>query len=121
MVTGYGKILRKIRIDEGEVLGDMAKRLKISIAYLSSIENGDRNLPKNFTTKIVNEYSLKRNVRIQLEKAEEEYVRETKISFKSVSPIKRQTALIFARTFNNMNDDDMKEIKMLLERKEKKS
>ena len=52
MVTSYGKILRKIRIDEGEILGEMAQKLEISSAYLSSIENGDRNLPDGFTEKI---------------------------------------------------------------------
>ena len=36
-VTAFGKILRKMRIDCSEVLGVMAKRLKVSPAYLSSI------------------------------------------------------------------------------------
>ncbi len=121
MVTGYGKILRKIRIDEGEILGDMAKKLEISIAYLSSIENGDRSLPDGFTEKISQKYSLKKNTVKQLKNAEKEYIRETKISLKNTSPIKRETALIFARTFNNMDDEDMKAIKQLLVRKEKKN
>ena len=43
-VTAFGKILRKMRIDCSEVLGVMAKRLKVSPAYLSSIENGGREI-----------------------------------------------------------------------------
>ena len=121
MVTSYGKILRKIRIDEGEILGEMAQKLEISSAYLSSIENGDRNLPDGFTEKISQIYSLKKNVIKQLKSAEKEYVREARISFKNTSPIKRETALIFARTFNSMDDEDMKAIKQLLARKEKKN
>lgn len=119
MVTQYGKILRKIRIDEGEILGDMAKKLDISVAYLSSIENGDRNLPNEFTKKISRIYSLDKNIEKQLVDAEKEYISQTKISLKHTSPIKRETALIFARTFNNMDDEDMIIIKQLLTRKEK--
>ena len=121
MVTSYGKILRKIRIDEGEILGEMAQKLEISSAYLSSIENGDRNLPDGFTEKISQIYSLKKNVIKQLKSAEKEYIREARISLKNTSPIKRETALIFARTFNSMDDEDMKAIKQLLARKEKKN
>ena len=44
-VTAFGKILRKMRIDTSEVLGDMAKRLGVSAAYLSSIENNGREIP----------------------------------------------------------------------------
>ena len=39
MVTEYGKLLRKIRIDHDEILKDMAGKLEITSAYLSSIEN----------------------------------------------------------------------------------
>ncbi len=121
MVTNYGKILRKVRIDRGEVLGDMAKKLDISIAYLSSIETGSRSLPNDFTEQLSQIYSLSKNVVKQLKSAESEYIREAKISLKNTSPIKRETALIFARTFNNMDDEDLREIKQLLARKEKKN
>lgn len=120
MVTGYGKILRKIRIENCEVLGHMAKKLDISISYLSSIENGERNLPKGFTEKVSQVYSLSKKEKIGLDKAEQEYIRETKISLKNVSSIKRETALIFARTFNDINDKEMEEIKRLLTKKENK-
>ena len=52
-VTAFGKILRKRRIDSSEILGDMAKRLDVSAAYLSSIENGLREIPDSFVEKIL--------------------------------------------------------------------
>ena len=57
-VTAFGKILRKRRIDSSEILGDMAKRLDVSAAYLSSIENGLREIPESFVEKIAKEYGL---------------------------------------------------------------
>ena len=47
-VTNLGKKLRKIRIDNDEISSDMARKLEISVSYLSAIENGKRNIPKNF-------------------------------------------------------------------------
>lgn len=38
MATNYGKVLRKIRVDRDELLKDMAGKLGITSAYLSSIE-----------------------------------------------------------------------------------
>ena len=64
---------------------------------------------------------MKKNVIKQLKSAEKEYIREARISLKNTSPIKRETALIFARTFNNIDDEDMNAIKQLLARKGKKN
>ena len=48
MLTEFGKILRKLRIDRQELLRDMAKNLEVSSAYLSAVETGKRKiLPKN--------------------------------------------------------------------------
>ena len=79
MVTNYGKILRKIRIDNGEILGDMADNLNISSAYLSSIENGGRTIPQDLTKKISEIYSLTPQQIQELEKAEIDNIKEIKV------------------------------------------
>ncbi|HAH61855.1 MAG TPA: transcriptional regulator, partial [Treponema sp.] len=45
MLTEFGKFLKKMRIDKSETLAVMAGKLGISAAYLSSIENGTRDIP----------------------------------------------------------------------------
>lgn len=40
MLTEFGKVLRSIRISRHELLKDMADKLKITSAQLSSIETG---------------------------------------------------------------------------------
>ena len=60
-VTNLGKKLRKIRIDNDEISSDMARKLEISVSYLSAIENGKRNIPKNFAEKLFKIYQLSDN------------------------------------------------------------
>lgn len=118
MVTQYGKVLRKIRIDRGEVLGDMAYNLKISISYLSSIETGARKVPQNLTEIIAKTYSLNDATISELRRAEVLNLREVKMSFNdNVSTDKKEMAVIFARTFNSINDEDMKTIREILEKR----
>ena len=44
MLTEFGKFVRKLRIDNGTVLGEMAKSIAVSSAYLSAVENGKKNI-----------------------------------------------------------------------------
>ena len=121
MVTEYGKILRKIRIDSGEVLGDMAENLEISSSYLSSIETGSRNVPQNFTDLISERYGLQKSIIKKLRKAEVLNLKEIKLPFNDkISNMRKETAVIFARTFNNIDDDDMEKIRAILVKREDK-
>ena len=42
MVTSFGKFLRNLRMDIGELLLNMADKLGVSPAFLSGVENGKR-------------------------------------------------------------------------------
>ena len=52
MTTEFGKMLRKLRIDCDENIRDMAFNLDITASYLSAIECGKRNIPKNLVDKV---------------------------------------------------------------------
>ena len=45
MLTSIGKFFRKLRIDEGEILKDMAEKLGVSVSFLSAVENGKKRMP----------------------------------------------------------------------------
>jgi transcriptional regulator with XRE-family HTH domain len=45
MLTEFGQYLRKIRIDCGDLLKDMADKLGVTSSYLSAVETGKRNVP----------------------------------------------------------------------------
>lgn len=58
MITEYGKFLRKLRIDQGQILKTMAEKLGVSSAFLSAVENGKKKIPKTWEEKLVKEYKL---------------------------------------------------------------
>ena len=58
-MTPFGKICRKIRIDKGELLRDMANKLGVTPAYLSAVELSKRKVPKDWPQKISVAYYLK--------------------------------------------------------------
>ena len=52
MTTEFGKALRKIRIEKDENMAAMAKKMEISLSYLSAIETGTRAVPDGFVEKL---------------------------------------------------------------------
>jgi transcriptional regulator with XRE-family HTH domain len=104
MLTEFGKILRKLRIDKGEILKNMADRLNMSSAYLSAIEMGKRAIPDNLVTRLIEIYALSESDIQQLKRAEAESVTQIKLDIEGASFAKKNAALVFARTFEEMDD-----------------
>ena len=66
MATGFGKFLRKLRIDSDETQGDMAKKLDVAQSFLSAVENGKKDIPKSLCRKILDLYPLSMEQKYQL-------------------------------------------------------
>ena len=115
-VTAFGKILRKMRIDCSEVLGVMAKRLKVSPAYLSSIENGGREIPEDFIAKIVTEYGLSEEQKNDLEEAKAKVKGAVNVDFtdQKTEADYVETAVMFAKDFSRLSAEQVNELKELL-------
>lgn len=56
--TDFGKFCNKLRIDNNELMRDMAKRLCVSPAFLSKVECGDSKPPMKWKEKIADLYTL---------------------------------------------------------------
>lgn len=115
-VTVFGKVLRKLRIDHSEVLGTMAKRLGISPAYLSAIENNGRDIPDGLIAKIASEYRLDESQITELEEAKARTNGAVAVQFerqKSV-PGYVQTAVMFARDFSKLTSTQVEQLRSLL-------
>ncbi|MBP3695163.1 MAG: helix-turn-helix transcriptional regulator [Thermoguttaceae bacterium] len=104
MITSFGKILRKIRIDSGEILKNMADRLEISSAYLSAIENGRRVIPETLVHQLQVAYSLSAEVVQELQKAKDESMMYIRIDLEKSSPLQKNAAIIFQRSFESIDD-----------------
>ena len=115
MVSPYGKELRKMRIDRSELLVTMAQKLDLSPAYLSAIENSTRSIPATLTEEIAKVYGLSEQELQALKKAEAESAKSIEIKLDNNFGVAgRQTALMFARSFNNISDADFERIKKIL-------
>ena len=58
MLTSIGKFLRKLRVDHGEILKDMAEKLDVTVSFLSAVENGKKHMPATWNSKICALYDL---------------------------------------------------------------
>ena len=94
--TELGKMLRKLRIDREETLGDMAERLGCTSSYLSAIEKGKRPAPAGFASKLAKLYSLSPDDERDIAAAADKTVRNVKVDLGATSDVKREAALVFA-------------------------
>ncbi len=58
MITEAGVFLRKLRLERGEKLFDMAKRLEVSSSFLSAVENGRKKFPYKWIKRLKELYQL---------------------------------------------------------------
>lgn len=114
MLTDFGRFLRKIRIDCGEILKDMADKLNVSAAYLSAVEMGKRNIPKRWINTISELYDLSEDEKIELNNAADNSAKSITLNFENISDSHKETAILFAREFENVDTETLDKIKKLL-------
>lgn len=115
MLSNYGKILRKIRIDKGLTMAQMAKAIGITSAYLSTIERGKRNIPKNLTQDIIGHYELSNEQVAELRKAEYLSMDSFEIDLSDVDLDKKTLVLSLAKNLKNMTYEQVEMIKNIVE------
>lgn len=115
--TKFGEFVRVLRIRHHEVMGDMAKMLGTSLPFLSAVENGKKNIPAEWTEKIINYYNLTVQEKNELYEAIEESKTQYKIRTENASELQRKTVTAFARSFDEIDDDTALRILELLRNK----
>lgn len=118
MLTEVGKYLRKLRIDRGEILRDMAVKLNVSSAFLSAVENGKKNMPDTWVTKLAAIYELSSIQVDELKNAILKSRNEVELNLRNVPDENRQLAISFARQFDSLDEETVKSIMRLLKRHE---
>ena len=104
MLTDFGRFLRKLRIDRGELIKDMAEKLGVTASYLSAVETGKRNIPDAWVREISNGYHLDESSRQALSAAAARSAKTIKLELANMPGDKRETAILFAREFSGMDD-----------------
>lgn len=118
MLTAVGKYLRKLRIDNSELLKDMAGKVGMSSAMLSAIENGKRNPPANFAARVEAAYNLAPAAAQEFIDALCETQDEVRINIQGRSAGDQRLAFSFARRFDELDEQSKSEIMSIL-RKER--
>lgn len=110
VLTEFGKFNRKLRIDHGELLKDMAKKLGVTVAYLSAVEVGRRRIPEKWLDMIKNLYDMTPEETEAMHRAFNQSIDEIRIDLSNQSPSYRETVMMFARELNNFEEDDIKDL-----------
>ena len=113
-VTSLGKRLRQIRIDNDEITLDMAKKLGISISYLSAIEHGKRNIPDTFIQKLFENYNLNEKMKILIQKDIISYSGEMKLIMNQMNRQQQELSLLYARKISELDDEQIKKMRRFL-------
>lgn len=104
-VTAFGKFLRKLRIDKGITLRDMALALDVSSGYLSAIELGKRSVPIDFPMKINELYKLDLSSYEELIRTADAQTNSINIGLEAANDQQKEVFLAFAREFDNLDED----------------
>lgn len=116
MMTELSMILKRIRLEHGQILKKMADSLQVTSSYLSAVENGKRPMPKDWPEKLRKQYGLNSIQVEEIRVAAAKLTKSVKIDLENKSEAKRDVALVFARTFENMDDDFAMQIKEMLKK-----
>lgn len=117
--TKFGEALRILRVKHHEVMGDLAKVLGVAVPFLSAVETGKKNVPGSWVETIARHYSLSPEEQSALSDAAAESKTQMKLDLRNASSFQRSTALQFARSFEDIDEDTAQKIAKLLERKGK--
>ena len=117
MLTTFGKFCRKLRIDYGQLLKDMADILGVTASYLSAVEIGKRAVPKKWKSIIIEHYSLDEEQSQILAEAIDLSKQDIKMAMNKFTESDKKLVLSFARSFTELNDDEKARIKNILNKK----
>ena len=110
MVNNLGKFCRKLRIDRSERLYDMAKKLGVSSAFLSKVENGQKKPPQEWRYRIISIYSLDTEQIKQLDDYMYEAQNYENIDISTMDDSDRMMMLSFARKFDRIDKNKLRKL-----------
>ena len=119
MLSPFGKFCRRLRLERGELLMDMAKKLQVKSSYLSSVEVGRKSVPEIWKEEIAILYSLEKSEKDNLLKAIDESVRQIKINMQNRTEADRQFLLTFARKLDDLELIEKESILKILQKNKK--
>jgi Zn-dependent peptidase ImmA (M78 family) len=111
-LTQFGIAVRKLRLDKGMRLLDLAQRLKKSAAFLSAIETGRKPIPDNFVREVADAMALTTEELATLRKAADRTRKH--VTIERLPEEQREIVAAFARTLDKVPPRLMEELKKIV-------
>lgn len=112
--TKFGEFMRLQRIKHHEVMGDTAAFLNVKVPFVSTVENGKRNVPDEWIPLIIKHYNLTPLEQAELYEAIEHSKTQLKMNLTAATTSQRRLAVQFQRSFDDLDDDTVEAIIRLL-------
>lgn len=115
MITEFGKLLRIIRVNSGDSAKEMAAKLNMSPSYLSTIENGKRNIPPDMEELLIRAYTLSEKDKAKLRKAMVDSSDTVKIDLTDLAEKKKQ--MIYEITRGDLDEATIDQLCKIINQK----
>lgn len=112
MASAFGKALKILRAKNDEVLGDMAAKLGVSIAFLSKVENGIAKPSDKIIYGVIERYNLSEEEKEQLLLVAKP---DISIDISDFDVKKKKMTFCFAQAVSNLNDKQVEQIDEILQ------
>jgi len=116
MLNEFGIFTRKLRIETGQRLKDMADKLGISSSYLSATEIGKRPIPVKWLDILKTEYNLSHEQYLELERSYENSLDSINIDLNQKDDSDKDLILSFARNFDSLDDKNKEYLRKIFKR-----
>ncbi len=117
MMTNLGKELRKLRIELGLKMHDMATAIGISDAMLSSIETGKKPAPDYMIERLAAVYDVIRDNRSHFSSLAAQTQKTVRIDLDERADASA-LAVAFARNYPRLSSDDIRQMMAVLDKLE---
>jgi transcriptional regulator with XRE-family HTH domain len=107
MLSEFGKLFRKMRIDRDLTMGDVAASVGVRPAFISAIETGRKPAPAGFLEGVANALNLSQHESRQLTFAAAQQAKEVTVSLNGRSDQAKELAVAFARKFETISEADI--------------
>lgn len=114
MLTEFGKEIRKLRIDLGITLFEMAKETGVSSAFLSAMENGKKSVPDEYVNTLADRFEFIANAKDHFLMLADKTKKEVRINLSGRDSNANELATAFARNFSELSDEQVEKIKSIL-------
>ena len=103
-------LLKSIRVNNNEMLMEMAKKLDVSSTFLSAIENGKKKVPDDFKDKLCANYSLSDDEIKELNEGIVINNDRVDLTLSELSGPKKELAISLGRSFDTLSDEAVDEL-----------